>query len=348
METRELAGLTFACIEGCGFCCTFQPEVSTRELALLREHFRPRPVPLAASGDRTYLALQNMCGACALLSARGCTAYDQRPAHCRYFPFHVYFGEKSEVAVNYTCRGVARLAGADLATHFQQSVLSMAKAADIAAHEKQAREAYGQFERRARRADAWSDAQTTLTQARALGAAVFLGESIERLAAHAAEPLSRAEMLADALLPFSAADVTKRPFYLASDLKWITFERHASGMRVLEMDEKGALLPRGDIAGLETWEDLPGSVAEALLPYLHSLLARRSFLGSAYALVDDSEYESTVEEATWWRVAEVAVDLVARARVLRAMGIAEHDLAEETARFYDSAFLDAPTIGGWL
>ncbi|MFA5862269.1 MAG: hypothetical protein WDA16_11305, partial [Candidatus Thermoplasmatota archaeon] len=276
------------------------------------------------------------------------TAYDLRPAHCRYFPFHVYFGDQSEVCVNYTCRGVERRGQASLSLAFDASVLKVVRQGELGAHEKQAREAYGEFERRARRAGAWTDAGGAIAEAQTLVAEVFRGDRIEALTQRAGEPLGREEMLADAMLPFAADDVTKRPFYLASDLKWLTFERHGAGLAVLEMDERGAFLPRGHVAGLDKWEDLPDGVAHALVPYLHSLIARRSFLGSAYAIVDDGDYESTVEEAIWWRVAEVSVDIVARARVLRAMGVADNDLAEETARFYDSAFLDAPTIGGWL
>ncbi|HWH09010.1 MAG TPA: hypothetical protein VNX21_07400, partial [Candidatus Thermoplasmatota archaeon] len=75
---------------------------------------------------------------------------------------------------------------------------------------------------------------------------------------------------------------------------------------------------------------------------------RRAFAGSVYALVDDADYAMTVEEATWARLAEVGADLAVRARVLRDLGTPEAALVDEADRFHDSAFLDAPTIGGWL
>src|ERR1051326_3895938 len=52
-ESPELRGLRFACLPGCGFCCTFQPEVSGAEAAALRA--RVTPLALAAGQEgRTY------------------------------------------------------------------------------------------------------------------------------------------------------------------------------------------------------------------------------------------------------------------------------------------------------
>lgn len=350
METRELADRRFRCLEGCGFCCTFQPEVSTRELALLRARFRPKPVAVAVGEGRSYLQLQNKCGACTLLTRRGCSAYDLRPAHCRYFPFHVHFGETPEVYVNWTCRGVEEAPGGDLSPEFQASVLSVASQDEVKEHERAARETYGAFRRKARKAGAWGETAPVVEAALAEGARVFTAAWVEAACARGGEPTPAAEALADALAPFQAEEVTKRPFFLAPDLRWLTFEAEAApgAFRVLQMDEAGALAPAGRVAGLDAWEDLPSPVAEGLVPYLRRLTGRQIFTGGVYALVDDAEYEVTVEQAAWLRLAEVVVDLAVRARVLRALGTSEADLPAEVARFYDSTFLDAPTIGGFL
>lgn len=344
MDTRELRDRAFRCLPGCGFCCTFPPEVSRLEMGRLRTKLAPRAVPVTVGNEgRSYLALQNSCGACALLSAeRGCTAYDERPAHCRYFPFHVHFGDATEVAVNETCRGVEHRAGDDITLAFRQSVLDVAKPAELDEHARAGVTAYAEFERRAKRAGAWGSADAATQDA--LRGPLFTGDAIEALTRAAGEPLTRAEAHADAMAPFAAADITKRPFYLAADLQWLSFERRGDALLVSAMGTTGALTPRETLEGLFSWAEL--DVAEALRPYLRDLAARASFVGGVYAIVDDSDYETSVEQAARWRVAEVAADLVARARVLRALGV--DDISAETRRFYDSEFLDAPTIGGWL
>lgn len=342
MREAELRGKRFACLEGCGFCCTFQPEVSGRELALLRARLAPRPVAVTVGDGRSYLQLHNKCGACTLLDRRACQAYDLRPAHCRYFPFHLHFAEEPEVYVNMTCRGVVPDADADLAVPFRASVLDVAKSAEVAQHEKLAKEAYGAFQRKARRAGVWGDAD-------ALAAQADLGALLTRAGLEAAIRAGGEEddadgAWSDALGPFGEDDVTQRPFYLAPDLRWITFAREADALAVLAMDEKGALDPVGRIADVAGWRDAPASLA----PYFRALTQRRLFTGSVYALVDESDYELHVEQAAWLRLAEVAADLAVRAFVLERLGVAPDELAHETMRFYDSAFLDSPTIGGFL
>ena len=339
LHAEELKGSTFTCIPGCGFCCTFPPEVSTRELALLRKRL---PVRVTSDGERSHLALHNKCGACTLLERRECQAYDLRPAHCRYFPFHVHFAPEPEVYVNYTCRGVARDPAGDLTSAFAASVLAVARADEWAEHARQARDTYGEFERRARRAGAWGSVDAALRQADVSSLGTMRG--ILAAAARAGEPTDAEAVHAEAMAPFEARDVTKRPFHLAADLKWLTFERDGAALRVLEMDEKGALRPVGTLDGFEAWRDAPVDLG----PILARLVERRAFAGSVYALVDDAEYEMSVEQATWARLAEVGADLAVRARVLHALGIPRERLVEETDRFHDSAFLDAPTIGGWL
>lgn len=340
VEARELEGKSFACLEGCGFCCTFQPEASQRELALLRQRLKPRALPVVVGDGRTYLGLQNKCGACTLLERRACQAYDLRPAHCRYFPFHVHFGERAEVYVNLTCRGVEHAPGRDLRSAFEAAVVAVAKADDWAQHEREGRATYAEFERHARKAGAWGDARAVAAEALAAPDVGTRGW-MERALAKADEDATPDDMIADALVSFSAADVTKRPFYLAPDLRWLTFD---GPTKLLEMDERGDLVPVRPLPPIEGWTDAPIDIA----PYLRELVRRDVFAGSVYAIVDEHEYKTSVEEATWFRLAEMAADLDVRARILDAMGVPREEIPAELVRFYDSTFLDAPTIGGFL
>jgi len=344
LDASELSGRSFACLEGCGFCCTFQPEASQRELALLRGRLRPKPLAVVVGDGRSYLGLHNKCGACTLLERRACTQYDLRPAHCRYFPFHVHFGRTAEAYVNYTCRGVERKAGGDLRAPFASQVLANAREAEVADHVRGSREAYAMFERNARRLGAWGDVAATAREALGAGVGaggVFTRVWLERAIERANDTATPDEMVEDALAPFSVDDLTKRPFYLAPDLRWLTFD---GPTRVREMDERGELVPVQEIPPLAGWADVDAD----LVPYVGELTERGVFEGGVFALVDDQEYETSVEEATWWRLAEIVVDLAVRARILAAMGVAPDRVPDETARFYDTTFLDSESIGGFL
>ena len=339
LATGELDGRSFSCLPGCGFCCTFQPEASQKELTRLRARLAPRALPVVVGDGRSYLALQNKCGACTLLARRECQAYDLRPQHCRYFPFHVHFGERAQVYVNETCRGVVRAPGVGLHPQFAEAVLAHAHADEMRRHAEAARAAYAEFQRRARRAGVWADARAVAAEP--LADLALTRAWLERALARAGEEITPDEMVADALAPFSSPDVTKRPFYLAPDLRWLTFD---GPTRLLEMEEDGSLRFLRELPRVEGWRDPQAPLVE----YVRELAARDLFVGSVYAVVDDLAYETSVEEAVWWRLAEIVADVAVRARVLRGVGVSDAHLPGEVVRFYDSTFLDAPTIGGFL
>jgi len=330
VQASELEGLSFRCLEGCGFCCTFPPEVAKGELARLRARFPS--LPLVRKGGVQRLALQGGCGACTLLSRRACTAYAERPAHCRYFPFHVYFGRRTEVYVDRSCRGVEETRGANLTEAFRDQVQSVAPPDALQTHEAQAARVHATFQARARAAGVWGDVDL------GLAAAVehpWFGEGPSP---------ARWE---EALEPFAARDIVDRPFYLDAGLRWLTVQRDGGRLQVLEMQEDGRLTLEG--TELRPAPRAPPEEARAGLAALLRRLARRDVMaGQAFDLVDAADYRLTVERAARQRVAQVAADLAVRVQVLEALGIPANQLAGEAERFYDAAFLDAPTIGGWL
>jgi Fe-S-cluster containining protein len=329
MDLAELKGVAFRCLEGCGFCCTFAPEVAHDELARLRHRFPALPV--ARSGEGMRLALQGGCGACTLLSRRACTAYGERPAHCRYFPFHLYFGRRTEACLDRSCRGVADQPGGDLEPAFREQVLAVARPYALVEHERQARRVHQEFEANARLAGAWGDADAA--------AAAVLAAGVDW------EGPEVGEAWEEAWAPFALEDPVERPFHLDAGLRWLTF--HADGDRVaaLEMQEDGSL---EEVALLERVPaPRPGPEAAAAIgEVLRRLVRRDCFFGGAAALVDASDYEVGLEQAARLRLAAMACDLAVRAHLLRGLGLPVD--ADELGRSYDAAFLDAPTIGGWL
>lgn len=347
IDTRELHGLRYACIEGCGFCCTFTPEVATEELARLKQRFPKLTVVQEPGEDRMHLPFQGGCGACTLLAARRCTAYDDRPAHCRYFPFHVHFGPEPEAIVNRSCRGVEPADGsADLAGEFRSQVLAVAPTGAVERHAGEAREVYAEFEANAREAGAWGDARAA-TEARLAEGPNLL--TPEGMAAAAGSRDAVEALLEDAWEPFDAEDAVARPFHLTSDLRWLCFRLDGGGLvAVEEMQEDGSLRPAQRLVQPVGVPRLPSAVLPALHAQLARLVRRGVFLGQVYDAVDDLDYAVPVEEAARARVLGIAVELVLRAALLKSLGVPEDQVASEAGRFEDSAFLDHPTIGGWL
>jgi len=334
VHKAELQGLSFRCLEDCGFCCTFTPEVAHDELSRLRAKFPELPVVRDAPQAPLHIAFQGGCGACTLLARRQCTAYEERPAHCRYFPFHVYFGRRTEVYVNRSCRGVAPAPGGNLDEAFAQQVTDVAKPHQFSEHERLAARVHKEFRRKAETCDAWGDVDAEVAQA-------LRQDTLWPTA-------TEADYWERALQPFGEPDVVARPFYLAADLQWMTFEAATpTTLQPLVMAEDGSLTPKGEVIDVAPPIVTPGQQAE-LQALLLRLTSRDVFAGSVMDAVDGMFYEMTVGAAAEERVREVAADLLVRAAILRALGISEASLVDEVERFYDSAFLDAPTIGGWL
>jgi Fe-S-cluster containining protein len=343
LDARGLRGLRFTCLEGCGFCCTFTPEVATGELARLRTRFPALPV--VDEGMHQRLAFQGGCGACVLLERRRCTAYEDRPAHCRYFPFHVHFGPGPEVMVNRSCRGVDPAPAGDLSSEFRSQVLDVATSEGWAQHAAQAARVYGDFEAQARDAGTWGDAAAAARDLLAAGPALL---SPEGLARAAGGPALLSALLEEAWEPFRAEDPVARPFYLTEDLRWLSFRLARSLVAVEEMQEDGSLTPSARLVRPVGLPRLPDGVLVGLQAELAHLVGRSVFIGQVAWAVDDLGHAVSMVDAARARVLGVATELVLRAGLLKGLGVADDRLAAEALRFEDSAFLDHPTIGGWL
>lgn len=347
METRELRGLRYRCLEDCGFCCTFTAEVAEPELAQLRGRF-PK-LPVTRRDGMMLLGLQGGCGACTLLKERKCTAYDLRPAHCRYFPFHVYFGRRTEAYVNRSCRGVEVAADGDLAREFKAQVTDALPSYRLKVEQERAAKVHREFESNARAADAWGDVDAEVRRLLARGASWFDPASWPPTpTGQADEAGSPDEAWQVALAPFGSDDAVARPFHLAADLTWYAFRGGTDGLAVDRMAEGGQMAPVADLGRFDAWPALPEPVRAGLFGVLQRLATRDLLAGSIFHMVDDTEYAITVADAAEVRFADMAASLAVRADVLHRMGVPWSDVPAEAERFYDSAFLDHPTIGGWL
>lgn len=348
MDLAELDGLTYRCLEGCGYCCTFTAEVAEPELARLRSRF-PK-LPVARRDGMMLLGLQGGCGACTLLKERKCSAYDMRPSHCRYFPFHVYFGRTTQVYVNRSCRGVEAAPGADLRASFHSQVGDIVPSYRLSLAEGQAAKVHRAFEAKARNNGTWDDdVDAHIARLAQRGASWFDPTTWPPTPTGAADEAgSPGEAWEVALAPFGLEDAVARPFHLAPDLSWLAFRGDAQGLVVESMQEGGDMRPVADLGTFHAWPVLPDTVRAGLAQVMAGLARRDLLAGSIYHMVDDTDYAIGVADAAEVRFADIASGLAVRAEILHRLGYPWDAVPGETRRFYDSAFLDHPTIGGWL
>jgi Fe-S-cluster containining protein len=346
LDLAELEGLAYRCLEDCGFCCTFTAEVAPPELARLKA--RLPSLPVVRTGETTLLGLQGGCGACTLLKDRKCTVYDDRPAHCRYFPFHVYFGRRPEAYVNRSCRGVEARPGGSLRATFSEQVLGTVAPFRLRKQAEKALAVHAAFERNAKDAGAWGDVDAELARLVAAGPAWFHPDTWPVDVPDPEAAGAPAEAWRTALQPFALEDPVNRPYLVDRGLRWLGFRAGPGGLVAETLGEDGSFQPVRDLGPFDAWPALPPEVRDALATHLAWLTQRDLFAGSVFSLVDGTDYQASVADAARVRVADTAADLAVRAEILHRMGLPWDQVPGEVERFYDSAFLDVETIGGWL
>ena len=104
----------FTCYEECGLCCLCQAEVLPEEVPFFKKNYPKNIVQKTEPHRYTALALKNKEGPCIFLAPnRRCTIYNNRPHYCRQFPFHLYSGDRIQVELDLSCRGVWGKTGED-------------------------------------------------------------------------------------------------------------------------------------------------------------------------------------------------------------------------------------------
>src|SRR5205823_3005503 len=159
----------------------------------------------------------------------------------------------------------------------------VAKPHQFTEHERLAAKVHKEFRRKAEATDTWSD----------VDAAVQAALRDPAVARDAASP----EAWDNALLPFAEPDVVARPFYLAPDLRWLTFETAAPRrLQPMRMEEDGSLAAQGEAIHVEP-AAIDAPTMAGLRGILQRLAARDLFAGSVFDAVDGMFYEMTVAEA---------------------------------------------------
>ncbi|NJD77663.1 MAG: YkgJ family cysteine cluster protein [Candidatus Methanoperedens sp.] len=113
VDLSPLKGLKFKCLEGCGFCCTFQPALKKAEYKFYQNNIRTKNgVVLGCIKDptsterRSFSLKKGDIGSCIFLEGKKCKIYDIRPRICREFPIYISFNWRIQLDVNMSCRGL--------------------------------------------------------------------------------------------------------------------------------------------------------------------------------------------------------------------------------------------------
>jgi Fe-S-cluster containining protein len=107
-----LKGLKFNCLEGCGFCCTFQPSLLKIESKFYQNNRITKNGCISGtiidpdSKDDISFSLQNKIGGCIFLDTGKCKIYEIRPMKCKIFPINIFFSWRIQLNVNMSCRGI--------------------------------------------------------------------------------------------------------------------------------------------------------------------------------------------------------------------------------------------------
>lgn len=96
----------FTCLPGCGLCCSYRVLLSSRDMQRLRS-IAGSHAPQVWHHDDGETALSRSSDFCILLDAdQRCSRYQDRPDHCRTYPYLLTTYEKPELDVDLSCPGV--------------------------------------------------------------------------------------------------------------------------------------------------------------------------------------------------------------------------------------------------
>lgn len=381
-EASLLAGRAFACLPGCGFCCTVSPHARADEEARVRASDAG---PFLVRRKDGSLGLRLRTGrdggpgaACAVLrSDRACGAYDARPDACRLFPLHVHAGRRVQVSAQLACPGVweerratapSAPAAAPLADVAADALARVLAAPDAARMVRAARENYHEFDRRLEAIDQAADERALAAAfAPALpalvtpeGLAGFLTGLAEgnlvledagelHLTASEDDPADLIVELAPFVLPDEAPAL---PAAVDRDLAWIAHRVTKRGVvEVVEYAEDGGTRVQRRarvVDALLEWEDAALAEAQA---YLALLTRRDHTTGAAARVMDAAGYRVTMPSAFGRVLADAAASVMLRAGVAasaRGADVVSAADAREAVAAADVLVLSQPTIGAVL
>ncbi len=377
IDLSLLQGLRFTCLEGCGYCCLFQPDVAEDEKKRLEEIGLSWAVTKSHFSGFPALKLQGNGGACTFLKGKRCQIYEDRPHFCREFPFHIYLGERVQVIPNLSCRGLwlnenggavkglmpvrsAEEAAMPFVRRITPDMLKEPLRTFAEFNERMGLKQSGQT--RERISSVALALKGLLTDYNGLASILefsweYSGEMLppeeikEKIAGWEPETDLRAEAIEGAVDSLGLENPADLPVYSAEDLSWYIFQ--VSGGRVVRkrMTEKG---PGRDIDSVSLdgvpLRELDAEAKSLLLEYIDTLVKRDAFYG--YVAYLASEEGGSMLNAYLGTLATSVLDLLWRTSMLMRFehrdGRIDRRALVNGIVFYDGDLLDAPALGEFV
>ncbi|MBI0583121.1 MAG: YkgJ family cysteine cluster protein [Methanomassiliicoccus sp.] len=368
VDMSELEGRSFTCDEKCGLCCLCQAEVLPHEVPFFKNGHPSRIVMKEQPHRHVALALKGGEGPCTFLGTeRRCQIYADRPHYCRQFPFHLYVGERVQVELDLSCRGVWYGGKEDALVVGGRMVADNADTLRRTLTESRA--VYREFEancvdagiHRAPEALRRNMAARIADLADVQYLAKVLDLSAEDEEMEALPPplempeYERGELEGSAretgLESLSAEDVFSAPVYCDPAGRWNLLLASQGKVEWSVMNDDGSLSPKRTIDPRQVKLLFPeGEGIEVFRSYMGTLNRRDSMLGYAYYLVDDYGYEDPVANTYYGAMAAAALDLLWRSSLVAHIngGRLDRKGMIEGIIAYDMDRLDAPTIGAFI
>ncbi len=381
IDTGELKGKAFRCIDGCGLCCLCQPELLRHEAKyfLSEEQLRKSVTRSSIDSSRRAISMFPSGGPCTLLRDRKCTVYGQRPHFCRSFPVHTHIMWRIQLTADMSCRGVWRTwhgavpEGYEDLESYGIKELHTYSTGRLENELRDAQEVYRSFAENCKDVGIWTDHAPLRSSARelinlgffssisGLGRVIAASEDsrdrgVEFMSALKTIGAERgtqaafavAEDLLDEILDLDS--IQEMPVFVGSDLTWRLFRRgkmSPGSVSRLRLGDRGGVTEEGEF-GLDFKDVAVSGEGQAFMTEFASLTNRRDvFLGFVYYLTDDADYETDVQTTYMENLAVTQLDLLLRSSLthpasMRKLG--RDELADGVV-FIDMDMHDAPTIG---
>ncbi|MCG7845001.1 MAG: YkgJ family cysteine cluster protein, partial [Methanomassiliicoccales archaeon] len=357
------------CQDPCKLCCLCQPECMPGELDYFKKNYADRLVLKREPHKHYAFALKKGQGSCTFLENGRCQVYAHRPHFCQQFPFHIHVGSRAQVELDLSCRGVWLNQGEEAMSEGLRLVQQNEDA--IRKTLKQSVPIYREFNNNCLEAGLEVDVSKVRSQVNARldemidlrFIASLLEGSVEEdelsIPGLKAKPLldgntfrdlsqSALEMVTDSL---AADELFQAPVYCAPDGSWNLFRVAGPKVERHLMDVSGDVRLVGEIPIKEVKLTQPeGRDRQVLRDYLKVLNNRDSFMGYAFHLIDEYDYEDPWPNVYGGVLSTSVLDLLWRTSLIEAFfpGGKDGERMREGIIFYDMDRLDAPTLGAFI
>ncbi len=374
IDTSELDGKSFTCLDNCAMCCLCQPELDMDELAAfkkagLTDGLTNEHVQGFVSDEPTAIKLQGGGGACHFLRDRRCTIYEKRPKFCRQFPVRIHALHRIQLNANLACPGVTM--GGNSLSVFGSGILDGIEEIELEVSLRNVGDRLQWFRENCRNRGIFHPPEELRVVGEGLLRTLERPDGIGRTLAFAnSEPeigtISPEEVLnlieetdapgdlEDIALDgnyslLELEDTAWLPVYVDADLQWNALRSGSGQIHWMTLQEDGELTTVKAFALEETGLLSPDPQAlRTLARYAALINSRDHFLGYAYHVCAIQKFQYDMMTVYLGLLATTMLDVWWRAGVVGKVIGKSHldsDLAWEGIRAYDMNCLALPTMG---